>query len=245
MATSYSKKVLIIDSSKIIRLQIKSILEKNGFHVLELIDAEKYFQDLWKYKDVGLIILDINLPSANGVDVLARMRKIKASFLPPILILSGDLDKIVITKTIKLGAKDYILKPFNDNDLLQKVQQHCVDVKEILKNNIETMPKQLWGICFTVNPKFMSFGTAVIHGNSIAGSSSVFYFIGHCDISSNPASAVLDVTKFAPGKSILKLNNFTLILSGTLINDELSLTGYVKDFPEKKIISRLKKLAEF
>jgi len=249
MPINNSKTVLIIEDSCMIRLQAKHILETNGFTTLELDNAEDYFSMPWQYKDVGLILLDINLPSISGVDVLKRMNDKKSKTWPPVVMISAISDPRIITDTIKLGAKDYVVKPFDDNDLLQRVVSHYSNKNKLNKvsKNQTSMPKQLWGIVFTADSTSMGTGVAVIDNGSVAGGTSAYYFIGQCDITSNPASARIVVNKFAPGRSALgaTLNNYTLILSGTLAKDEISLTGYIEESPEKKVTARMRKLSDF
>lgn len=115
------KKVLIIEDSGLMRLVVKCILEKEGFLVLELENAEDYFSATWHYIDVGVILLDINLPGMDGLAVLKVMNKDKSVVWPPVIMLSGSADKDTIQTALLMGANDYILKPVSEEGLLQKV----------------------------------------------------------------------------------------------------------------------------
>lgn len=117
-----TNKVLIIEDSYLMRLQVKHILEQAKFEVMELEDAQELFSASWRYKDVGLILLDINLPGMDGLSVLRAMNENKLVTWPPVIILSSSSDKDTIKTTLMLGVKDYILKPLNTNALIQKVQ---------------------------------------------------------------------------------------------------------------------------
>lgn len=115
-------KVLIIEDSHLMRLQVKQILEQANFEVMELEDAKEVFSDSWRYRDVGVILLDINLPGMDGLSVLREMNKNKLITWPPVIILSSSSDRVTITTAMMLGAKEYIIKPFNADALIQKVQ---------------------------------------------------------------------------------------------------------------------------
>lgn len=128
------KKVLIIEDSGLMRLQVKHILEKEGFVVQELANGEDYFSATWHYTDVGLILLDINLPGMDGMAVLKAMNKDKSVAWPPVIMLSASSDKDTIRTALLLGAKDYILKPLSDEGLLQKVE-HIFNQPVIKKNS--------------------------------------------------------------------------------------------------------------
>jgi len=116
------KKVLIIDDSGLMRLQVKRILEKEGFEVLELKNAEDYFLAVRQYSDVGVILLDINLPGMDGLAVLRAMNKDTSIVWAPVIMLSGSADKDTIRTAFLLGANDYILKPFSEEGLLKRVE---------------------------------------------------------------------------------------------------------------------------
>jgi len=116
------KKVLIIEDSSLMRLQVKHILEKEGFLVLELNNGEDYFSATWQYTDVGVILLDINLPGMDGLAVLKAMNNDKSVVWPPIIMLSASADKDTIRAALLLGANDYIVKPLSEERLLHKVE---------------------------------------------------------------------------------------------------------------------------
>ena len=117
------KKVLVIDDSAFMRVQVKHTLEKDGFTVLELGNVEDYFSDSWHYKDVGLILLDLTLPGMDGLEALEVMNKDQSIEWPPVIILSGSADRNVIQTAFLLGAKDYIVKPFNPMELKIRVKK--------------------------------------------------------------------------------------------------------------------------
>lgn len=119
------RKVLIIEDSSLMRLQVKQILEREGFMVLELTNAEEYFSLIWQYTDIEIILLDINLPGMDGLAALEKMNSQGTVSWPPVIILSGCSDKNIIQSALLLGASSYILKPLAEMELLQKVNYLC------------------------------------------------------------------------------------------------------------------------
>ena len=75
-------RVLVIDDTRVIRLSLKSLLEKIDAEVLELANAEDLFESSWRYLNLDLIFLDIDLPGMNGMTALIKI-KLVSSFKPP------------------------------------------------------------------------------------------------------------------------------------------------------------------
>ena len=117
------KKVLILDDSRIIRLSIKILLDKYNLTVLELGKIEHLFSAAWRYKDVDLILLDIELPELDGLTALETMQKDKNFMHIPVIVISGHTDKQYVKKASSLGVIDYIRKPYLASDLLARIEK--------------------------------------------------------------------------------------------------------------------------
>lgn len=247
MTSEAAKKVLIIDDSKLNRLQAKLTLEKGGFTVLELDNAESYFENLWNYTDIGLVLLDLRLTGMSGVDVLRRMQVDQCSPWPPVIIVSANQDAPIIAEIISLGAKDYLTKPFEEEALLLRVKKHFNSNPEIM-GNVCPPAKQLWCTFFTADARAMGSGVVIIEGTRVIGGTARFYFTGYCNLNTNPVSARIQVVKFAPGPSIfgagVDYDNYTLVMSGTQEKDEFALSGYLEEKPKLKVAIRMKKLLD-
>jgi CheY-like chemotaxis protein len=236
------KKILVVDHSSLSRLQAKLALEKNGFTVLELDNANDYFRSLWNFTDVGLILLDfIHIPGLSGVDVLNRMKEYSCNPWPPVIIASHNPDAQMVASTIELGAKDCLIKPFNEADLCRRVERHFGNVKEFF------IGKQLWSINLTSKGRALGNGIAVIDGNNVVGGTANFYFTGYCNLRSDPIAARLTVTLLAPGQSAFgpSFNSYTVVMHGSPKNEEFVLFGHMEEHPENQLTSVMKKLADF
>lgn len=103
------KKILIIEDEKIIRNELKSLLENSGYEVL-IIEKFDNVKENIKNMKFDLILMDINLPNKNGEILLKEIRK--ESNVPIIMVTSrvGEVDEVL---SISYGADDYITKPYN------------------------------------------------------------------------------------------------------------------------------------
>ncbi|MGO4272620.1 response regulator transcription factor [Paenibacillus sp. TAF58] len=113
------KKILIIDDEADLRKMLADYFEVNGYLVLTAKNGNEALQQVQKQPD--LILLDINMPEMNGLDVC---RKIRSFVSCPILFLTArveDADKI---SGFQAGGDDYIQKPFSIHELGARVEAH-------------------------------------------------------------------------------------------------------------------------
>lgn len=118
------RRVLVIDDAKVIRLTVKSALEKleMDIEVLELGNAEDLFRSPWKFQNLDLIILDIDLPGMDGITALQTL-KIEPQWAGiPVIMLTGHSDPKLVKRAINFGVSDYIRKPFTADDIAKRAE---------------------------------------------------------------------------------------------------------------------------
>ena len=125
------KKILIIEDEKIIRDELKTLLENASYEVSCLEKFNNIDNDL-KEKKPNLILLDINLPNANGELILKEIRK--ESSVPVIMVTSRALEVDEVL-SMSYGADDYITKPYNPTILLLRIQ----NIFKRMENNMEAL----------------------------------------------------------------------------------------------------------
>ncbi|EAX48428.1 response regulator receiver protein [Thermosinus carboxydivorans Nor1] len=131
--TRRMQKILVIEDSNIIRMEVKLILEKHGFTVLELNNAEDLLKHIWRYYDVDLLILDITLPGMDGLTALQQLQHDQHFAYIPVIILTGLSDRDTVRRAIAAGAVNYIKKPFAREELLERVQ-HALGISPLEQN---------------------------------------------------------------------------------------------------------------
>jgi DNA-binding response OmpR family regulator len=110
--------VLVIEDDLAIRRGLRDALRHEGYGVLEAGDAVEG-QRLALTADTGLVLLDLVLPAGNGLAVLERIREARPSL--PVIVLTargGEDDRV---RGLRLGADDYVVKPFSVRELLARV----------------------------------------------------------------------------------------------------------------------------
>lgn len=119
-----SKKILFVDDSPVIKKIVQRTVESAGFEFLGASDGKEALVVLSKEcSDIKLILSDWNMPVMNGFDFLKAVKKDKTYKLLPVIMITTEAEKSNINKAIQAGAANYLLKPFNPEDLLLKIKQ--------------------------------------------------------------------------------------------------------------------------
>src|SRR5918997_1016604 len=114
-----SPKVLIAEDEAIIRLDLKEMLEEEGFDVVgEASDGEAAIR-LARERDPDLVIMDIKMP---GMDGLAAAEHIVAEDLGAVLILTAFSQRDLVQRAAEAGAMAYLVKPFQKTDLMPAIE---------------------------------------------------------------------------------------------------------------------------
>lgn len=111
--------VLVIEDDAAIRTLVRVALEKNGGTVQQAQTASEG-EELAFNKEFDAIILDLGLPDGDGFDICRTMRD--KEITTPILILSAEKETDVKVKCLKVGADDYLTKPFNTEELIARLE---------------------------------------------------------------------------------------------------------------------------
>jgi CheY-like chemotaxis protein len=113
-------KVLTVDDSKTIRMIVKKAFQPFNCEVLEAENGVEGLAAATKEKP-GLIILDITMPVMNGIEMLDRLKSDASLRNIPVIMLTAESGKDNVVNIVKKGIKDYMVKPFKGEDLLERV----------------------------------------------------------------------------------------------------------------------------
>ena len=113
--------ILICEDAAFMRMMIKDILTKNGYNVAG--EAENGAKAVEKYAELkpDLVLMDITMPEMDGIEAL---KKIKASDPSASVIMCSAMgQQAMVIEAIQAGAKDYIVKPFQAERVLEAVKK--------------------------------------------------------------------------------------------------------------------------
>ncbi|HTK16207.1 MAG TPA: response regulator transcription factor [Acidimicrobiia bacterium] len=111
-------RILVVDDDEQSRALVRVALESESFSVLEASDGAQALE-LISTESPDLVVLDVNLPSMGGFDVLAQIRLARAV---PVIMVTGrdaETDRVL---GLELGADDYVIKPFSPRELTSRVR---------------------------------------------------------------------------------------------------------------------------
>ena len=111
-------KILIADDEKDLRQLLNDQLTGAGYLVIQAEDGNKAL-DLFKMEKLDMAILDIMMPGMDGLSVLAKIRETSEM---PVLLLTAKGDEIDKVSGLRLGADDYLVKPWGMNELLARIE---------------------------------------------------------------------------------------------------------------------------
>lgn len=115
------KCILAVDDAAFILSRITDALV-GRYDVVTVNSGVRALRYLEKNKP-DLILLDIRMPLRDGFDILREIQTMEDRADIPVVMLTGMEDKRYVMESIKLGIRDYILKPFDPNDLLARVRR--------------------------------------------------------------------------------------------------------------------------
>ena len=116
-----AKSVLICDDAAFMRVMIKDILTKNGYEVVG--EAENGIKAVEKYTETkpDLVMMDITMPEMDGIQAL---KKIKEAYPGATIIMCSAMgQQAMVIESIQSGAKDFIVKPFQADRVLEAVKK--------------------------------------------------------------------------------------------------------------------------
>ena len=115
------KTILLVDDAAFMRMMLKDILTKNGYKVVG--EAENGVKAVEKFKELNptLCILDITMPEMDGIQAAREIKALDPNAL--IVMCSAMGQQSMVIESIQAGAKDFIVKPFNGDRVLEAVKK--------------------------------------------------------------------------------------------------------------------------
>jgi phosphoserine phosphatase RsbU/P len=115
--------VLMVDDTEVNLRVLAGILEPAGYELLSAMDGDEALQ-LARTFHPDLVLLDVMMPGRDGFEVCAELKEDPATAEIPVIFLSGRADTAAKVRGLKLGAVDYVTKPFDRSEVLARVEVH-------------------------------------------------------------------------------------------------------------------------
>ena len=137
--------ILIVDDQESIVDLLRGILESEGYRNLVSTTDPRLARQLRHEHPPDLILLDLHMPYLSGVEVLQELTKASAGEYLPVLVLTSDVTSEAKQQTLSMGAKDFLLKPFDTTEVVLRVR-NLLETRAVykeLKRHSETLDERV------------------------------------------------------------------------------------------------------
>lgn len=121
MPAMAGQRVLVVDDDPVILRLLEVNFEMEGYDVLSATDGEEAVRRALEERP-DLMVCDIMMPNVNGLEVVERLRADERTRTMPIVLLSAKAQAVEVRKGLEVGADEYLTKPFDPLDLVERVQ---------------------------------------------------------------------------------------------------------------------------
>ena len=115
------KNVLIVDDAAFMRMMIKDILTKNGYNIAAEAENGRIAIDKYNETKPDLVLMDITMPEMDGIQALKKIKEVDPGAV--VVMCSAMGQQAMVIESIQSGAKDFIVKPFDKDRVLEAVKK--------------------------------------------------------------------------------------------------------------------------
>src|SRR6478736_7126669 len=130
------RKVYVIDDDEAMRDSLDFLLGAADFDVT-LFESAQHFLDALPGVDFGCVVSDVRMPGIDGIELLKRLKADRRTF--PVLIMTGHGDVPLAVEAMKLGAVDFLEKPFEDDRLIGMIEAALRQAESSARNEAATL----------------------------------------------------------------------------------------------------------
>ena len=116
-----ASRVLIVDDAAFMRMMIKDILEKNGFQVVGEANNGIKAVELYKKEKPDIVTMDITMPDMDGIEAVKAIRVFDPT--AKVIMCSAMGQQTMVMDAIRAGARDFIVKPFQADRVLEAIRK--------------------------------------------------------------------------------------------------------------------------
>lgn len=208
------KVILVVDDEESVRQYLATFLTSEGYEAVSAHGGEEALQLIKQGLSPSVVILDIMMPQMDGLETLRKIREIDDGL--PVIMLSAVGQTSTIVRAMKLGASDYLTKPFEDEELsitLQKVFDKMTLVKEVqdLRDRLDEKTDFI-----TINAEMMRIKEII---RKIAGTDATVLILGESGVGKELIAQAVHNQSLRKQKMMVRIN--CAALPSELLESEL------------------------
>jgi len=131
LTTNLIKTVLVVDDDAFQHQIINDALRDENYKIISMLNGESTLTWLLR-KRPDLILMDINMPDYNGMEILQKIKSYKHLVGVPIIMITSNQSRGMVIESMQKGAVNYIVKPFTRHLLVEKVRAALVSHEQII-----------------------------------------------------------------------------------------------------------------
>lgn len=112
---------MVIDDSRTVRMIIRRTLIELGLEVVEAGNGREGLEQLRQQEDVGLVLVDWNMPEMNGLEFIQAVRAQRAYDAVRLVMVTTETEQEQVLRALDAGANEYVMKPFTKEILVAKI----------------------------------------------------------------------------------------------------------------------------
>lgn len=113
-------KILVVDDAAFMRMRVAKLLTENGYEVIEAGDGQEGL-DQYKANKPDLVLMDITMPVMDGITAVEEIKKFDANAV--VVMCSALGQQTMVMNSVKAGAKDFIVKPYQPDKILATIKR--------------------------------------------------------------------------------------------------------------------------
>lgn len=116
--------ILVVDDSSMARSQLRVMLQKQGYQVIEASDGVEALAQLESSPDAAMIVIDVHMPNMNGLELLESLNA--QGVIKPVIFVTAEADPKAIRRAKDLGARAWLVKPVRPDVLKAAIAKTLV-----------------------------------------------------------------------------------------------------------------------
>ena len=146
LQSNQEQTVMVVDDSRTSRAQLRELLKRHFFKVVEAESGNVALAQLQAHPDIRIVITDQEMPGMDGIQFTSAVRRNYAKEEIIIIGLSGSSDSSLSARFLKIGANDYLTKPFCPEELYCRIESNLENIKLIEKIRYQANTDYLTGL---------------------------------------------------------------------------------------------------